>query len=651
MDLEKDDIDPEWWTSAFDATDLDEFEAPERLSVEFDRMRKEPRMGDFQREVLEVLAAATSAMLKPGDWLEPYQPAMELADGRRSILPSDLSTERIALLARIAPLVEQQALKARVADVAWTYGDRSNLAMIDMATDAYRAAPLTDAIWFSTGKNAWQRAFDLANRLGTSGAARIAEMTEALRAEILAGTAEDGFRVPGCAQLLHENSRVDVATAAAIAEHLISLAATEGIAPRLSRHLEREAAAWSRSSEDDPHACVDRIARTYIAEADARIATDPKGGALVEGHFLEKAIAQFRTLPRSYRVDHGIEELISELRERLSDTRQNALEAMMRIESDPVDLTDAVAQARTRVSGRASAWEALIMFATLMPPLDADSTRKSAQEIVTGSISHIFSSATYSGDGRKVAATPGITGEGDDPAVWVEMVRTVAFHAQLVSTGLIIPSQQVLTFEHRFDRDMITKICADSPVVPEGHAELWGAGLTFGLSGDYGPAVAILVPQVEQLVRVLLKRRGTHTLFVDEHTGVESEKSLGALLDMPEAENALGAGMVVELKALLLVQGAANLRNDIAHGLFDDAAARTHTSAYVWWFCLRLVVWPLMSMQAEGDAPVPSAAEQEPSASDPDSAAEESGESADGIPAERRGDRENAEDGGELRGD
>ena len=74
-----------------------------------------------------------------------------------------------------------------------------------------------------------------------------------------------------------------------------------------------------------------------------------------------------------------------------------------------------------------------------------------------------------------------------------------------------------------------------------------------GLSGDYGLAASILVPQLEQLVRVLFKERGAHTLFVDEQ-GVETEKGLGPLLDMPVAVDILGAGIVMELQALLLDQ-------------------------------------------------------------------------------------------------
>lgn len=361
------------------------------------------------------------------------------------------------------------------------------------------------------------------------------------------------------------------------------LAADDAADPRLSRHLEREAAAWfSESDADSMSGCIERGARTYIAEADARVASDPNAGALVEGHFLEKAIATLRTLPRRYRVDHGIEELIAELRERLVSSRETAIEAMMRIESDPVDLTDAVTYGRGRVSGRSSSWEALAMFGTLRPPLNAEKTHASAQDLIEGSVSRIFSSSTYTQDGRKVTASPRSPGESQDSAVWEEMVRIVSFHAQSVVTGLILPAQQVLTFEHAYGRDSLLRVCLDSPTVPEGHAQLWAAGLTFGLSGDYGPAVAILVPQLEHLVRIMVKKRGAHTLFVDEN-GVETEKGLTALLDMPEAAEVPGDGMVMEFKALLVDQGAANLRHDIAHGLLDDTAASSYEAVYMWW--------------------------------------------------------------------
>ena len=58
--------------------------------------------------------------------------------------------------------MKRDDLRARVADVAWFYGDRSDVAMLDRAIDAYRAAPLAGDVWFGVGKGAWVRAFELA---------------------------------------------------------------------------------------------------------------------------------------------------------------------------------------------------------------------------------------------------------------------------------------------------------------------------------------------------------------------------------------------------------------------------------------------------------------------------------------------------------
>jgi hypothetical protein len=45
---------------------------------------------------------------------------------------------------------------------------------------------------------------------------------------------------------------------------------------------------------------------------------------------------------RPYRLENGLNELIDDLRIRLRESRESSIEQMMRIQSDPVDLTEAV---------------------------------------------------------------------------------------------------------------------------------------------------------------------------------------------------------------------------------------------------------------------------------------------------------------------
>lgn len=618
MDTKIDDIDPAWWEDVLTATNPDhEYDLPELLCIKLQRAANAPGLGEFQRLVINILAMATSAMLNTENWLEPFTPAIQMED-QRTVVPSDLDADQVTLLARIAPLVTRHDLRARVADIAWVYGDRSNVTMLDMAIESYRAAPLTDAVWFGPGRDAWVRALALANRRGPDGHAVIADMSNQLKEHVLAANVSDQFRTVQCAQVLRNHGRVDAEGRAKVSEALFRLAANAAdVKARLSRHLEREAVAWLGGSDTSTaNAAVERIARTYISEADGRIEADPKTGALVEGHFLEKAIAVLRTLPRSFRVDKGLEQLIDELRTRLHGSRESTIEQMMHFESDPVDLTEAVSYARARVAGHTDRLRALAAFATLVPPMKAEETVATVKETLEDTLSHTFGSSTFSQDHRKVASRPSSGGNAQDDVIWSEIVRTVQLHTQLIGTGIIQPAQEVLTRKHQYSREYMVFLCRESPSVPERHERLWGAGLAFGLAGDYGTALALLAPQLEQVVRTFLKRRGVYTLHVDDQTGVESEKGLNALLEIDETVEVFGAGQVMEMKAILVSQGGPNLRNDTAHGLLDDNSAWSYTSMYLWWFCLRLVMLPIIHMYDAEATKTPETGNEEKPAAD-----------------------------------
>jgi len=593
-------IDPSWWAGVFD----DETHSIGDVSVRLRDMLGDSALTPLQRRVLETLADVTSARLREREWLEPFAPTWSFGQ-QRSVLPSDMSPDQITLLADLVEHIRDPALRARVADVAWFYGDRSEVALADAAIDAYRAAELQPDSWMTQGREAWQRAFDLLARRGRDGAATRAAMCTRLSDRVLAATLDDAFAIADFARMLRANGKVESGVAEAIHAHLVELANLALAEPRLSRVLEEEAGHWTTELEQKA-ACQERAARTYIAEADARLSTADAGAAMAEGLLLERAIALLKRLPRRYRLAHGIDELLVNLRARLVESREGAIESMMRIETDPVDLTEAANAARARVSDAPDRDAALAMFALLQSPMDAEAAKESAASLVATSISRLFGSSTLGTDGRKVAFLDGSSDESE-AAVWDQMIRTASIHAQLVAQGMVLPALEVLTLKYSFDTQEMQRICKESPLVPVGHDYLWAAGLTLGLNGEFGLAVAVVVPQLEQLVRMVVKSRGGHTLLVDDETGVESEKGLGALLDMPECADALGDGIVMEFKALLVEQRGPNLRNDIAHGLFNDIDGQTYAAVYAWWMCFRLVVWPWwIAMRADSDFGSPS---------------------------------------------
>ena len=99
VDVSGPEIDPSWWRDAVNADSR--MLSISRLILEAARDATDKP----SEPVLRVLSVATSAMLRPNRWNEPFEPAATLG-GRRSSLPSDLDANDLALLSRIAHLMD-----------------------------------------------------------------------------------------------------------------------------------------------------------------------------------------------------------------------------------------------------------------------------------------------------------------------------------------------------------------------------------------------------------------------------------------------------------------------------------------------------------------------------------------------------------------
>ncbi|MGY4769771.1 DUF7380 domain-containing protein (plasmid) [Kribbella sp. CWNU-51] len=431
-----DEIDPAWWENIIGAAR--DLEQPEALATEFSARLRQNDLGELERQVIEALAVATAAMLQPDNWLEPFKPAIVWGD-RRSALPSDLTPGQIATLATVAPMIQETTLRARVADVAWFYGNRGAAELLTLAIDTYRSCPLDREDWATVGEESWRRALQLAKRLGRRGSEPVQAMCSAMQEKILNATLADGYFITWVSRLLNESVRLSHDDARQMAGRLLELAA-EALStnPRLSRYFEREASSWFGRCGEEAKAqdCVARIAETYVFAADARMAADASS-ALAAGLEIEKAISRLRGLPRSYRQAHGLERRIDELRARLHDLRQATLEEMVTIEGEPMDLTPYATQAQAMVSGKPP-FEALVRLANIAPLSNKDESYEQVKEQTTGTIAGLIPRATFSRDGRKVAATGGIDDEG---FLWAEVVRNFRFRVELVTAGLILPGR------------------------------------------------------------------------------------------------------------------------------------------------------------------------------------------------------------------
>jgi hypothetical protein len=103
--------------------------------------------------------------------------------------------------------------------------------------------------------------------------------------------------------------------------------------------------------------------------------------------------------------------------------------------------------------------------------------------------------------------------------------------------------------------------------------------------------VHLLIPQLENIVRVHLKRAGVQT-WTRSADGVVMENGLGSLVKYERMEQVFGAALTFEINALFCDQLGPNLRNELAHGLLGAPACHSAPAVYGWWLMLRLVASP-----------------------------------------------------------
>lgn len=544
-------------------------------------------------KALWLLADACSMMLSPKSINESFKPFMVM-EGRRSVIPDDLSESDIAFYAEILNAIDDAWLKARVADLVWLKQRPRNVQFALVAIDAYRLIPLDTDTWVRGGRECWERAISLARMLKAGAGTRLAEMETVILHAFNNATKDSDFLALWLADLM-DTYGLGREHPTAIAQKLNTLAVEfegDGDLYR-SREFFDAASRWFNRSGDEAKSAemTVAVAEGWVKEAIARVSSDQPSHMVAAG-FYEKAIQTYRSIPRSQRSIHQGDERIAELHRHMNDAGERSLNELGKVKTPGVDITELVENARTSVSGK-SVQEALFSFVNIYQGARVNQIRTSAEKILQQSFfRQLFGSTHLSRDGRVIAKQPAAGFENapasEDPALWAQMVHDYQILINIVVHGDIWPAHEVLLQEHRLREDDFIRLASQSPIVPLGRERLFGKALYAGFDRDFIVSMHLLAPQIEHMVRFHLKNAGVKTTNLDID-GIENENGLSTLMGLPEVEKVFGQDLSFEIKALFCDALGPNLRNELAHGLLDDDSFQSIHAIYAWWMGLRLV--------------------------------------------------------------
>lgn len=550
----------------------------------------------FQRKgkCLSLISNACSMMLSPGKFNEPFKPLMVFND-RRTALPEDFQKADIEFFALILNEVNDDWLKGRLADLLWLLSRPREVKYALLAIDSYMKLPLRSDAMVREGRESWERAIYLCKNLQNTARERLVEIEGILFAQLNSIGATDGFLALWITDLLgltRYQSPID------IARKLEALAKDFDLDTdydKAEEYFSRAATWFERDNNKSKSAEMTVLAAEMIAKQGfARISSRSNPSHMVGMHFFEKSIQVYRTIPKAERPLYDVDKRVAYLYEQLANSGEMAIDEMSVITSESIDITEMVEEARDSVRDK-SELESLSAFWKIHPGIRAGYIREvTEKQMRDNPLMSIFSSSHISGDGRVVAKTPGlslseISSERDEAAIFSAMIKNYSIEIGFIVQGRVMPALQVIQLQHRFSEADFIEICNRAPIVPLGNEILLGKALFAGFESDFVSALHILVPQIENLVRVHLKRKGAKTTTLDAE-GIQTENGLSTLVDLPEMVEVFGGNLTFEVKALFCSSQGPNIRNQLAHGLLTYEACHSYSSVYAWWLWVRIIL-------------------------------------------------------------
>lgn len=556
-------------------------------SVLSDSARTEIEQGnDKKGKVLWLLSDICSLMLNPKNLKNPYSPYMVMADGSRSTTVEDFTDNDIVFFENIVEHCTDNMLQARIADILWLLKKKKNIKHLEIAVENYMKLSIDNDSFTMETKDCMERAI----RLVILARRPIHEIQEFLLKIFFESKFEDNYQCLNINELLFI-AKINIEENLEVLEKLENYAeeSENKVGFWKAREYYQATRDWYKKidNSENVNRLTVKIAENFVNEANHR-----KDSNMAAAKFYENAIQEYRLIPVQDRLEYNAEDRIHKIYQQMALSNQLVKGEMQKVTTDPVNISELVTTAIAEIEDK-SMDEALLNFVDITYTSNFDKLRESSEKRLKSSLfSRLFGATYYSGDNRVIAKTNGgldTSGEDYELQLEAQIQREYSIDMELGVKGSIYPAYEQFLLEHTMTKKYIQTICLNSSIVPRDRALIWAEGLYFGFEENFLVATHLLIPQVEHLIRVILKQNDIKTSVL-EPTGIEMEKGLSTLIEEPKLEELLEKNIVTEMKFLLTKAIGYNLRNNVAHGLSSQNVFLSVQAVYLWWFILRLVV-------------------------------------------------------------
>ncbi|MFO0615258.1 MAG: DUF4209 domain-containing protein [Polyangiaceae bacterium] len=487
-------------------------------------------------------------------------------------------------------------LLARLVDVAWQRR-ACNHSAVERAISAYLTAAKTSLDvreWLEPYEYA-RRAIALSAQIRRGSAQHAALLADVAALVTAAGDTDPLYFSAKMMGALINQRFPHGASLAAQAGRIAAAAASSGDFERARTYLETKHA-WHRLYRDKEGEREVAISIAEMLEAHA-VHRDAIGETAIAVQPQSEAVVAWQRA--------GERDRARQAHVRLQELQRRSVKGFKSFHTGSIDVSESIANARDHVSKR-SRRDAILALTMISRPATVARLKRQAQDRLNSFLFYsLFPHVRVNPMGRRThisGTAMAATAEEREAALVDEARLDCTRLMEITTVALIIPAAMQLQLEHGITtRDMLALV-ERSAFVPPGRRISFARGLALGFQGEFGLAAHVLMPQFENALREFLERRGAVVSKLPP-SGIQDEVDLNKVLTLQDAVDLLGEDEHFELSTLLVERAGVNLRNELAHGLFDDGT-RSAMLAFFWWKVLRYVV-VLTTLANLSDIPIP----------------------------------------------
>ena len=499
-----------------------------------------------------------------------FHPMWELADGRRSFSIEDITDDDYEILKSLDFQKLPLTLRALVADILWT--EKKDFSISQIASEAYWEL---FQLWYNEGDNIGtldmiRRAVNIS--VQTKQQPLYSKICSWLNGFLSHGDVNgDVFFTLRIMELFAEIKDYDVSLFLPTLDSIIS-SNYDNIAKTEQAYELKTQCLYKLKKNQDATSNNLSLAKYYVEFAEKTLEKDIQSNMRAVSIF-QKAIMLYR--------NNGEPQQAEKVHKRLVEVQKEIPRNMVPL-SVELDLKGAIDCIKVNMEGLT--FEESILRFTRMISFERQEEIKS--RVITEQrehpLSHLWQTNIINSQGQTVFVLPPLdiqNPEKDQKLLELHMHQNALEKQKMVGDIWVANILAIIREKFPFDDSMTEFLVKDNPIIPKGRERIFQSAINMFLRGEYFEAMHILAPQTENLFRNIAKDVGGLTVTLG-NDGSSMEKVLGSIFNLQELLDCYDNDILFTFKGLLSEQAGANIRNEIAHGIIEEAACSSGACLY-----------------------------------------------------------------------